>query len=77
MPTWADLVMSDDIDAVVVSTPPDSHAELTIAALQAGKHVLCEKPLARSSLECQSMVEQHNKLVGSWRQVSITDFILL
>ena len=57
MPTWADLVMSDDIDAVVVSTPPDSHAELTIAALQAGKHVLCEKPLARSSLECQSMVD--------------------
>lgn len=57
MPAWSDLLAREDIDAVVVSTPPDSHAELTIAALRAGKHVLCEKPLARNSHECQAMLE--------------------
>lgn len=43
--------------AVVVATPPDSHAELVAQALRAGKHVLVEKPLARSVAECRSLVE--------------------
>ncbi|WP_425566217.1 Gfo/Idh/MocA family oxidoreductase, partial [Polymorphospora rubra] len=43
---WRSLVDRDDIDVIDVCTPGDSHAEIAIAALAAGKHVLCEKPLA-------------------------------
>ncbi|KKW49996.1 MULTISPECIES: Gfo/Idh/MocA family protein [Pantoea] len=45
-----------DIDVVDVCTPPYVHAENTIAALQAGKHVLCEKPMAASLEECDAMI---------------------
>jgi len=53
---WRDLIKRDDVDAVIVSTPPSLHAEMTIAALRAGKHVICEKPLARTVKECAAMV---------------------
>ncbi|RKR87617.1 putative dehydrogenase [Micromonospora pisi] len=53
---WRDLINRDDIDVVDVCTPGDSHAEITIAALAAGKHVLCEKPLANSVEEARAMV---------------------
>ncbi|WP_213455120.1 Gfo/Idh/MocA family protein [Rhizomonospora bruguierae] len=53
---WRELVARDDIDAVDVCTPGDSHAEIAIAALDAGKHVLCEKPLANSVPEARAMV---------------------
>src|SRR5688572_27358726 len=43
---WRELVARSDIDLIDICTPGDSHAEIAIAALQAGKHVLCEKPLA-------------------------------
>lgn len=54
---WRDLLRRGDLDAVIVSTPPSLHAEMSIEALQAGKHVLCEKPLARDPTECRAMVE--------------------
>jgi predicted dehydrogenase len=51
-----ELAGSPDLDAVIVSTPPASHERLTLAALAAGKHVLCEKPLADSVEACERMV---------------------
>ncbi len=54
---WRELVAQNDVDAVIVSTPPSSHAEIASAALRNGKHVLCEKPLARTPDECLQMVE--------------------
>ncbi len=53
---WRALVRRDDVDLVDVCTPGDTHAEIAIAALQAGKHVLCEKPRANSVDEAEAMV---------------------
>src|SRR4029453_6230248 len=44
---WREVISRHDIDIVDIVTPGDSHAEIAIAALEAGKHVLCEKPLAK------------------------------
>ncbi|WP_435795575.1 Gfo/Idh/MocA family protein [Micromonospora luteifusca] len=52
---WRDLINSDDIDVVDICTPGDSHAEIALAALAAGKHVLCEKPLANTVAEARAM----------------------
>jgi predicted dehydrogenase len=52
---WREVVARDDIDLVDVCTPGDSHAEIAIAALEAGKHVLCEKPLANTVAEAEQM----------------------
>lgn len=53
--SWQALVARDDIDLVDVCTPGHTHAEIVIAALEAGKHVLCEKPLANSVEEAEAM----------------------
>lgn len=52
---WRDLINRDDIDVIDVCTPGDSHAEIALAALAAGKHVLCEKPLANTVEEARAM----------------------
>jgi predicted dehydrogenase len=52
---WRSLLSRQDVDLVDVCTPGDTHAEIAIAALDAGKHVLCEKPLANSVAEAQAM----------------------
>ncbi|PWE10251.1 gfo/Idh/MocA family oxidoreductase [Streptomyces sp. BSE7F] len=52
---WRALVERDDIDLVDICTPGDSHAEIALAALAAGKHVLCEKPLANTVAEAEAM----------------------
>lgn len=54
---WRELVARDDVQLVDICTPGDSHAEIAIAALEAGKHVLCEKPLANTVAEATAMVE--------------------
>ncbi|UZX01353.1 Gfo/Idh/MocA family oxidoreductase [Arthrobacter sp. CDRTa11] len=54
---WRRLIERDDIDLIDICTPGDTHAEIAIAALNAGKHVLCEKPLANSVSEAERMVE--------------------
>ncbi|MGA5897034.1 Gfo/Idh/MocA family protein [Streptomyces venetus] len=53
---WRALIARDDVQLVDICTPGDSHAEIAIAALEAGKHVLCEKPLANSVAEAEAMV---------------------
>ncbi|WP_237448139.1 Gfo/Idh/MocA family protein [Nocardioides flavescens] len=52
---WRRLLERDDVDLVDICTPGDSHAEIAIAALRAGKHVLCEKPLANTVAEAEEM----------------------
>ncbi|WP_077490976.1 Gfo/Idh/MocA family protein [Sinomonas mesophila] len=52
---WRRLIDRDDIDLIDICTPGDTHAEIAIAALEAGKHVLCEKPLANSVEEAERM----------------------
>jgi predicted dehydrogenase len=52
---WRRLVERPDIDLVDICTPGDTHAEIAIAALAAGKHVLCEKPLANTVAEAEQM----------------------
>lgn len=56
-PDWRSLVTGKDIDAVIVSTPPPLHVEMCVEALIAGKHVLCEKPLARTPDECRKILD--------------------
>ncbi len=53
---WRVLVSRPDVDTVLVCTPPDSHREITIAALERDRHVLVEKPLARSGGEAEPIV---------------------
>jgi predicted dehydrogenase len=55
-PNWRDLVGDPDVDAVYVATPVHLHAEQTIAAAEAGRHVLCEKPMAMDVAECDRMI---------------------
>jgi predicted dehydrogenase len=52
---WRATIQREDIDVVDIVTPGDTHAEIAIAALEAGKHVLCEKPLANSVAEAEAM----------------------
>ena len=58
--TYADyrkLLEDKTIDVIHVLTPNDSHAEVTIAALEAGKHVMSEKPMAKTAADAKRMVE--------------------
>lgn len=54
---WQAVIDRPDIDVIDICTPGDSHAEIAIAALAAGKHVLCEKPLANTVEEASRMAE--------------------
>ena len=54
---WRRVLERDDVGLVDVCTPGDTHAEIAIAALEAGKHVLCEKPLANTVAEAEAMAE--------------------
>ena len=51
------LCASDQCDALIISSPPDCHAEQAIAAMQGGKHVLVEKPMANTLSACRTMLE--------------------
>ncbi|MFY9130462.1 MAG: Gfo/Idh/MocA family oxidoreductase [Saccharofermentanales bacterium] len=58
---WRELIEDDDIDAISIAAPSKVHAEIAIAAAQAGKHVFCEKPLALDMKDAEAMVEAVNK----------------
>ncbi len=53
---WRALIARDDVQLIDISAPGDLHAPIAIAALRAGKHVLCEKPLANTVAEAEAMV---------------------
>jgi predicted dehydrogenase len=54
---WRQIATAGDVDAVVVATPPSLHAPVSIAALQAGKHVLCQGRMARNLAEARQMLD--------------------
>lgn len=53
---WRDIVTRDDIDIVDICTPPQFHAEIALAAIEAGKHVFCEKPITNDPDEARALV---------------------
>ena len=55
--TWRELIDDDEVEAVYVATPHDQHLEQTIACAEAGKHVLCEKPMALRAKDCRAMID--------------------
>ena len=55
---WRETVMKKDVDLVCITTPPDTHFEIALAAIDAGKHVLCEKPMAMNVGEARAMTEK-------------------
>ncbi|MEM8630627.1 MAG: Gfo/Idh/MocA family oxidoreductase [Pseudomonadota bacterium] len=58
---WRALIERDDIDLIDIAAPNDTHMEIAIAAAEAGKMVMCEKPLGRSAAESAKMVEAVGK----------------
>jgi len=55
---WRGVIERDDVDLVSIVTPVVTHHEITLAALHAGKHVLCEKPMAMNADEARGMMER-------------------
>ncbi|MFE9611017.1 Gfo/Idh/MocA family protein [Streptomyces sp. NPDC006012] len=70
---WRALIARDDVDLVDICTPGDSHAEIALAALAAGKHVLCEKPLANTVEEATAMTRAAEEAAARG-QVSMVGF---
>lgn len=58
---WREIITADDVDAVVIGTWPNMHAEVTVAALRAGKHVLTEARMARDAAEAELMMAESRK----------------
>ncbi|MFB4324155.1 Gfo/Idh/MocA family oxidoreductase [Paenibacillus sp. JNUCC32] len=54
---YKELLQDQSIDIIHVLTPNDSHAEISIASLEAGKHVMCEKPMAKTAADAKLMME--------------------
>ena len=55
---WRETVSHTEVDLVCITTPPDTHFEMTLAAIENGKHVLCEKPMAMNVSEANEMTEK-------------------
>ncbi len=78
---YREMLQRDDIHAVSVTTPNYLHKDATIAALEAGKHVLCEKPLARNTQEAREMVRTARRtgkilqVALQWRYTGVAQFL--
>jgi predicted dehydrogenase len=62
---WHEMLQKEDLEAVIIATPLWTHAEIAIGCMEAGKHVLCEKMMAKSEADCLRMIEtaRRNKRV--------------
>jgi predicted dehydrogenase len=69
VPTWRQVVESPEVDAVCIGTWPYLHAEVTVAALRAGKHVLTEARMARTVAEAEAMVAESARHPGLVTQI--------
>jgi predicted dehydrogenase len=58
---WKDVVTRDDVHAIIIATPNFVHPDIAITAARAGKHVLCEKPLALNADDAKKMAEEADK----------------
>jgi myo-inositol 2-dehydrogenase/D-chiro-inositol 1-dehydrogenase len=65
-------IAADDVDAVIIAAPDHFHVPLTLAALRAGKHVLCEKPLAPTATECLEVLELEQQLASDGAAPRVT-----
>ena len=63
---WHDIVAAPDVDLVDICLPTPLHREITVAALAAGKHVLCEKPMALEVADCDAMILAASKARGQF-----------
>ena len=54
---WRETITRDDVDLVCITTPPKFHHEMTMLAIEHGKHILCEKPMAMNAAEAAEMTE--------------------
>ena len=70
-PSYEDMLA--EVDAVTIATPNKFHAEISIAALKAGVHVLCEKPMAITTAECEAITEAANQSGKVFRLLIIID----
>ena len=77
---YHELLADPTIDAVHVLTPNVAHCEITVAALEAGKHVLCEKPMAATPADAKKMLEARDRtgkmLTIGYQSVSYTHLTL-
>ena len=68
---WHDVISDPEVELVIIATPNFTHAEIAIAAAEAGKHILCEKPMANTLAEGKAMVDAIEKAGVK----SLVDFI--
>lgn len=70
---WRSLLERDDIDLIDINAPSDVHKEITIAAVQAGKHVFCEKPLTLTMKDAREMLEAVDLSIEKRQWIKISD----
>jgi predicted dehydrogenase len=58
---WQEMLQKEDLEAVQIATPLWTHADITVGCLNASKHVLCEKMMAKSEAECRRMIDAARK----------------